>query len=91
MSEIKRNKNRIMFSIEPELLEELDEYCDKNYVNRSQVICQSVIRTLNEQKVVDSIRDLTVSLRICAENGQIDPETRKDLESFQMLAKLFIK
>lgn len=84
-------KEKINITIERELLDLLDEYCDKNYMNRSWVITQSVTQLINHQKMVDAICDVSYALKKSAELGTIDEKTEDEIRKFEAISKLFIK
>ena len=84
-------KEKINITIERELLDSLDEYCDKNYMNRSWAITQSVTQLINQQKMVDAICDVSYALKKSAESGTIDEKTEDEIRKFEAISKLFIK
>ena len=85
-------KSKVQITMDEELLLAVDDYCDKNYMNRSWLISQSLIQVLNQQKMIDSISNLSMALKTVAESGrsEIDDETRQQLEKFELMAKMFI-
>lgn len=83
-------KTKINITLENDLLEQLDIYCEKNYTNRSTFISQSVNQVLLQQKVADSILNLSIALRKCAELGTLDDETAKKMNEFEALTALFL-
>lgn len=84
-------KTKVNITMDDELLAAVDDYCDKNYLNRSGLISQAVVNVINQQKMIDAISTLSVALRTAVEKGDIDEETRKQIESFEALSKLFVK
>lgn len=84
-------KIKVQITLDEELLKDVDDYCDKNYMNRSWFISSCCNRAINEQKLIDSISNLSLSIRKCAEQGSLDEATIKDMETYESLAKLFIK
>lgn len=85
-------KVKFQITMEEELLEQVNDYCDRNYVNRSIMLSQAAIEVLNKQKLTDAILNLSVALRKAVEaGGDIDEETRKQVEGFETLAKFYIK
>lgn len=83
-------KIKVQITLEEDLLNQVDEYCDKNYMNRSWLISQSLVKVLNEQKVIDSLADISIALKKVAENGVMDENTKKKLEDFETLCKFFV-
>lgn len=84
-------KVKINITLEDELLKKLDEYCDKNFLNRSWAISQALVGVLNQQKLVDAISNVSLALRKCSETGVLDENTKREMETFESLSKLFIK
>jgi predicted transcriptional regulator len=84
-------KAKVQITLDEELLNEVDDYCDKNYMNRSWLISQSLVQVLNNQKMVDSIVNISVAVRKAAETGVLDADTQKEIEQFESLCKLFIR
>ena len=83
-------KVKVQISMESGLLDELNDYCDKNYINRSLAISQAVVAMVNQQRMVDAICDVSVALKVASEKGSIDDETRKSIETFEALSKLLL-
>lgn len=83
-------KVKLQITMDENLLAELDDYCDKNYMNRSWTISQAVVQLVNQQKMVDSIVNMSMAMKKAAEQGSIDDETRKEMESFETLCKMFL-
>lgn len=83
-------KVKVQITLEDELLQAVDSYCDKNYMNRSWLISQSLVQTLNQQKVIDSLTNISIAMRTISETGKIDDSTRKEMEQFEALCKMFI-
>ena len=46
------SKVKINITIDENLLNEVDDYCDKNYLNRSSMISTSLVQVINQQKVI---------------------------------------
>jgi metal-responsive CopG/Arc/MetJ family transcriptional regulator len=84
-------KEKVQITMDSDLLGAVDEYCDKNYMNRSWMISQACIQLVNQQKLVDSISSMSLAIKKCCESGKLDTETRAEMESFEALTKLFVK
>lgn len=84
-------KTKVQISIDSDLLEQIDDYCDKNYMNRSWFISNSCVQLLNQQKAIDAIVSISYSIKKCVDNGNIDDETKRDLQNFESLVELFSK
>ena len=76
--------------MDDELLKELDYFCEKNYMNRSWFISNSVMQIINQQKMIDAITNVSIAVKKAAETGVINEDTKRELESFEVLTKLFI-
>ena len=85
------SKAKIQITIDEELLNEVDNYCDKNYMNRSWLISHSLVQILNQQRVIDSLSNISIAVRKAAESGSIDENTKKELEQFEALCRLLTK
>lgn len=83
-------KVKVQITLEDELLNMVDDYCDKNFMNRSWLISQSLIQVLNHQRLVDSIQNLSVAIKNCSMNGDIDEQTRKEMQNFETLCTMFM-
>ncbi len=83
-------KAKIQISLEEELLVAVDEYCDKNFMNRSWLISQSLVQVLNQQKIIDAMVNVSVAIKNATENGVLDDETIKEIQNFETLTKMFL-
>lgn len=83
-------KVKVQITLEDELLQAVDDYCDKNYMNRSWLISQSLVQVLNQQKVIDSLASISVTMRTVADSGKLDDAAKRDLEQFESLCKLLV-
>lgn len=82
-------KVKVQITMEDDLLDMLDNYCDKNYMNRSIAISQAVSQVVMQQKLIDSISELSYAVKLCIEKGQFDEETQNKIKEFEVLAKVF--
>ena len=83
-------KAKLQITMDEELLNEVDEYCDKNYMNRSWLISQALVSVLNQQKLIDAMLNISIALKNVSENGEVDEETKKEMEKLETLCKLVI-
>lgn len=83
-------KAKLQITMDEDLLKEVDDYCDKNFMNRSWLISQALVQVLNQQKVIDSIANISIALKNVSEKGEIDDKTKREMEQFEALCKLFI-
>lgn len=80
---------KVQISIDDDLLARVDAYADQHYTTRSGCISQSLVQLLASAELMDAVKDMAVSMRRIADNGEIDDETKKDLEHFEYIAKAF--
>lgn len=83
-------KVKLQITLEEELLNSVDDYCDKNYMNRSWLISQALVQVLNQQKMIDSLVNVSIALKNVSEQGCIDDATKKEMEQFESLCKMII-
>lgn len=83
-------KTKVQITLDVELLNSVDEYCDKNYMNRSWLISQALVQVINQQKMIDAIANISIAMRNVSENGILDEDTKRQMEQFENLCKLFI-
>lgn len=82
-------RTKLQITMDEDLLKDLDNYCEVNYMNRSWAIQQGVIQLVNQQKIIDSMYNVSIAVRRASENGTIDEETKKEIETFETLTKLY--
>lgn len=82
------SKVKVQITMDEDLLNAVDEYCDSHFMNRSWMISQSCLQLVNQQKLIDSIVSLSQSIKTCSENGYVDDSTRIEMQNFQSLASL---
>ena len=81
---------KIEISIDDGLLHEVDDYCERNYLSRSALISQSLNPIINQDKMIDSLKNVAIAVRTCAEKGEkIDEETKREIETFETLCKIY--
>lgn len=80
-------KTKVTFTIDEELLSQVDDYCDVNYLNRSSFICQTVKKEISTYKLIDTLSSVALSMRTIAENGKIDDKTLQQLQEFEVLSR----
>ena len=83
-------KTKVQITLDEELLNSVDEYCDKNYMNRSWLISQALVQVINQQKMIDAIGNISIAMRNVSESGILDEDTKRQMEQFENLCKLFI-
>lgn len=84
-------KEKVQITMDSNLLKSVDEYCDKHFLNRSWMISQACLQVLNQQKLIDAISTMSLAIKKAAETGELDDDTRKQMQDFELLSKMFIK
>lgn len=84
-------KVKVQITLEEELLNMVDDYCDKNFMNRSWLISQSLMQVLNQQKMIDSFSNLSIAIKNAVANGNIDEETKKEIQNFETLCSMLVR
>lgn len=84
-------KVKLQITMDEDLLADVDDYCDKNYMNRSWLITQAVNQVINQQKVVDALCDISIAIKKVSDTGVLDEETEKQLADFETVVKMFVQ
>lgn len=82
--------SKINFSINEDLLERADKYCEQNYISRSGLISLALTQYLASQEVTSLLRGMNVAMQRIADNGEIDAETKKQLEEFEIICNALV-
>lgn len=85
------SKVKLQITMDEELLADVDDYCDKNYMNRSWLITQAVNQVINQQKVIDALCDISIAIKKVSDTGVLDEETEKQLADFETVVKMFVQ
>lgn len=83
-------KIKLGITLDEELLRRVDEYAEENYLNRSSLISLATTQFLNASDATKAIRDIAFAMRKIADEGQIDDETKKQLEDFERFSKMLV-
>jgi len=78
---------KLGITLDDELVKRIDEYADTNYMSRSGLLSLAVTQFLNAADVSQAIKDMALAMRKIADNGEIDEDTRAELEEFERVAK----
>lgn len=81
-------KMKVQISLDDELFVRIDKLAKKNYMSRSGLISQACISYLITNEVVYAVKDIALSMRKIADTGEVDIETRIQLEDFERIAKM---
>lgn len=79
---------KVQISIDNDLLARIDKYADSNYMSRSGFISLATSQYLQNADTVKAIKELTACMRRIADNGNIDAQSKKELEEFETFARL---
>lgn len=85
------SKVKLQITMDEDLLADVDDYCDKNYMNRSWLITQAVNQVINQQKVIDALCDISIAIKKVSDTGVLDEETEKQLADFETVVKMFVQ
>jgi metal-responsive CopG/Arc/MetJ family transcriptional regulator len=83
-------KEKVQITMETDLLKEVDDYCERNYLNRSWMVSQACLQVINQQKMIDALTNVSIAMRTISDNGTLDDETRKELETFETMCKMYL-
>ena len=78
----------MQISLDDELVSRIDNCADRNYMTRSGFISQACVQFLNQNELVSSINRISYAVLKAAENNEIDEDTRRQLEEFQIMVKV---
>lgn len=81
-------KEKVQITMDADLLAQVDDYCDRNYLNRSYMISQACIQVLNQQKIIDAITSISFAIQKVAASGSLDDDTKKEIESLELLLRM---
>lgn len=81
---------KIQISINDDLLKRVDEYADQTFNTRSGTISLALNQLLISSDVVRSINTMSLAMQKIADSGEIDAESRKELEDFERLSKMLV-
>lgn len=81
---------KVQITLDDALMERVDTYADENYMSRSGLVSLAVTQYLNSADVTKAIKDMALCIRKIADTGNIDDETREELEDFERIAKMLV-
>lgn len=82
---------KVQISIDNDLLARIDKYANSNYMSRSGFISLVTSQYLQSADTVKAIKELTACMRRIADNGNIDSQSKKELEEFETFARLLFE
>lgn len=80
---------KIQISINDKLVERVDEFCEKNFMNRSQVFSVAVLQYMNSYSMPGAMLELASAFKSIAKNGEISDDDKKKLEAFVTVAEVY--
>lgn len=80
---------KVQISMDNELLAKIDKFASSNYMSRSGFISLATSQYLQSAETFKAIKDLSACMRRIADNGNIDEQSKKELEEFETFARLF--
>lgn len=83
-------KIKVNVTLDEELMRRIDEYAEENYLNRSSLVSLATSQFLNAADVTKAIKDMAFAMRKIADNGEIDDESRRQLEDFERLSRMLV-
>jgi len=83
-------KIKVNVTLDEELVRRVDEYAEDNYLNRSSLVSLATTQFLNAADVTKAIRDMAFAMRTIADKGEVDDETRRQLEDFERLSRMLV-
>lgn len=84
-------RQKVQISMDPELMQLLDQYAARHYTSRSGAVAQAVSQMVNTERALLALDSLRRAMdRIVELDGNIDPETERELEVFQRYAERVI-
>ena len=81
---------KVQVSLDDALMKRIDDYADENYMSRSGLISLATTQFLNSADVTKAVKDMAVCIRKIADTGEVDDETREQLEDLERLSKFLV-
>jgi metal-responsive CopG/Arc/MetJ family transcriptional regulator len=81
---------KVQISIDDALMAKVDEAADAMYTSRSGYITMALSQLIMQYQVVDSVKTMSLAIKKMADTGEIDDDTRHQLEDFERMVKMII-
>lgn len=81
---------KVQISIDDDLMRQVDDFADENYMNRSWLFSVAVTQYINQNYAFKAIQDMALSMRKIADTGKVDADTIAQLEDFERFAKFLV-
>lgn len=82
---------KITISLQDELLDKLDNHCEKNFSTRSAFISQSINNTLLSLEIPEALNKICFLFEQVAKDKEIDENTKQDLFKLKTIAEVLKK
>ncbi len=82
---------KINVTINDNLLKEIDQYCEENYIPRSTFLATSANKVLKENQLISEFKKMNVTLEKIAEKNNATDEQLKELQEIQFMLNLLSK
>ena len=80
---------KVQITLDDELMKRVDAYADENYMSRSGLLSIAVTQYLNTKEMIGAITRMGIAMEKIAYKGEIDEQTRHELEDFHRMCSLF--
>lgn len=80
---------KVQITLDDELMKRVDAYADENYMSRSGLLSIAVTQYLNTKEMIGAITRMGIAMEKIADKGEVDEQTRQELEDFQRMCALF--
>lgn len=79
---------KAQITLDDELMRRIDSYADECYMSRSGFISLACVQYLNQQEAFRLVKEMSVTLKKIAETGNVDEETRRELDDYERLCRM---
>lgn len=81
---------KVTISVNDELMERIDNYADENFMSRSGFITFACNEYLKQQEVFKLVRQMSYTMNLIAEKGEVDAEVLAQLEQYNQVMNLIL-
>lgn len=79
---------KVQISVNDDLLKKVDEYCERNYSNRSAVFAQGANTLILQESIPYYLSEIAVAFKTISDKNEIDEDSKKKLEQFYQLSMI---
>jgi metal-responsive CopG/Arc/MetJ family transcriptional regulator len=83
------NKVKVQISVDRDVLDRIDDYCNQHYMSRSGFLAFSASQVISSEETVKLLKQMNGLLSRVAETGKMDDQTRADLDKLSRVVALF--